>query len=108
MEFGREMRSLEAISSSLLISSLIFQRILMIGKTSSEEENGPSEEKIHIRLSDEGGKGEFMLKIPKQRLKVDPSGATNFTIRQRLIQFASSCLALYCLLAQDQGVFFFV
>ena len=67
MEFGREMRSLEAISSLLLISSLIFQRMSMIGKTSSEEENGQSEEKIHIRLSDEGGKGEFMLKIPKQR-----------------------------------------
>jgi hypothetical protein len=53
-------------------------------------------------LSDEGGKGEFGLKIPKQRQKVDPSGDENFTIRRRLIPFFTSCLFV----TVDQGVSF--
>jgi hypothetical protein len=50
-------------------------------------------------LSDEGGKGEFGLKIPKQRSKVDPSGDENFTIRRRLIPFFTSCLVCYCMIS---------
>jgi hypothetical protein len=68
-----------------------------LAKLLRKKKTAPSEEKIHIRLSDEGGKGEFGLKIPKQRKKVDPSGAENFTIRQRLIPFFTSC-ARFCLL----------
>jgi hypothetical protein len=58
-------------------------------------------------LSDEGGKGEFGLKIPKQRKKVDPSGAES----QKFHDSAAAHpifdqLRSFLFVTVDQGVFF--
>jgi hypothetical protein len=80
-------------------------RILRSAKLLRKKKTAPSEEKIHIRLSDEGGKGEFGLKIPKQRQK---SGS----IRGRKFHDSAAAhpifhqLRSFLFVTVDQGVFF--